>query len=216
MKLKTLSLALMSAAALSFMSCSSEESASTEETTTEATPLADGTVSIDTSASAVMWKGVMVGMYDHSGTVKLNSGNVIVADGKITGGTFEVNLNTINPTDENYKPEEDRTPEKLVGHLSSDDFFNVAQYPTATFEITGSEGTTVMGNLTVRGKTNPEKVENVVISEENGMVKMTGDLTFDRKKYDVAFTHPMKEMVLSDDVNLNISLVAPKPVTASN
>lgn len=216
MKLRILSMALLSAATLSFVACTSNESTTSEETTADAAALTDGTVSVDTSASAVMWKGVMVGMYDHSGTVKLNSGSVTVADGKITGGTFEVNLTTITPTDENYKPEEDRTPEKLVGHLSSDDFFNVAQFPTATFEITGSEGTTVMGNLTVRGKTNAEKVENVVISEENGMVKMTGDLTFDRKKYDVAFTHPMKEMVLSDEVVLNVSLVAPKPVTASN
>jgi hypothetical protein len=54
----------------------------------------------------------------------------------------------------------------------------------------------------------------VVISEENGMVKMTGDLTFDRRKYDVAFTHPMKEMVVSDDIVLNVSLVAPKSMTA--
>jgi polyisoprenoid-binding protein YceI len=94
------------------------------------------------------------------------------------------------------------------------DFFNVEEYPTATFEITGSDSASIMGNLTVRGKTNPEKVENVVISEENGMVKMTGDLTFDRRKYDVAFTHPMKEMVVSDDIVLNVSLVAPKSMTA--
>jgi polyisoprenoid-binding protein YceI len=212
MKFRILSIALLSAATLLLISCSSKESS--EETTADAMVLSDGTVLVDTSASAVMWKGTMVGMYDHSGTVKLNSGNVTVADGKITGGTFVVNLMTIKPTDDNFKPEEDRTPEKLVGHLSSGDFFNVEEYPTATFEITGSDSASIMGNLTVRGKTNPEKVENVVISEENGMVKMTGDLTFDRRKYDVAFTHPMKEMVVSDDIVLNVSLVAPKSMTA--
>jgi hypothetical protein len=117
MKFRILSIALLSAATLLLISCSSKESS--EETTADAMVLSDGTVLVDTSASAVMWKGTMVGMYDHSGTVKLNSGNVTVADGKITGGTFVVNLMTIKPTDDNFKPEEDRTPEKLVGHLSS-------------------------------------------------------------------------------------------------
>ena len=155
-----------------------------------------------------MWKGNMVGMYEHSGDVKLESGNVTVADGKITGGKFVIDLTSITPTDSNYK--EDKTPEKLVGHLSSEDFFHIEQYPTATFDITGSEGNTVMGNLTVRGKTNPEKVENVVISEENGQMHLKGDIKFDRTKYDVAFKHPMQEMVISNDIEMNVTLVANK------
>ncbi|TDB68062.1 YceI family protein [Arundinibacter roseus] len=208
MKTSYLSLAVLGSALVLFTACSSNETTTEETADSTASVVADGSMSIDTAASNVMWKGTMVGMYDHSGDVKLNSGNVTVADGKVTGGTFEVNLKSIVPTDKNYKPEEDRTPEKLVGHLSSNDFFNVEEYPTATFEITGSEGTTIMGNLTVRGKTNPEKVENVTISEENGQVVMTGDLTFDRTKYDVSFKHPMQEMVLSNDIELAVKLVA--------
>ena len=206
MKSTILSIALL-AASISFIACDSKESSSSE--TTEATAgLPDGTLSVDTTASEVMWKGSMVGMYDHSGDVKLESGNVTVADGKITGGKFVIDLTSITPTDSNYK--EDKTPEKLVGHLSSEDFFHIEQYPTATFDITGSEGNTVMGNLTVRGKTNPEKVENVVISEENGQMHLKGDIKFDRTKYDVAFKHPMQEMVISNDIEMNVTLVANK------
>ena len=206
MKSTILSMALL-AASISFIACDSKESSSSE-TTEETAGLPDGTLTVDTTASEVMWKGSMVGMYDHSGDVKLESGNVTVADGKITGGKFVIDLTSITPTDSNYK--EDKTPEKLVGHLSSEDFFHVEQYPTATFDITGSEGNTVMGNLTVRGKTNPEKVENVVISEENGQMKMKGDIKFDRTKYDVAFKHPMQEMVISNDIEMNVTLVANK------
>lgn len=206
MKSTILSMALL-AASISFIACDSKESSSSE-TTEETAGLPDGTLSVDTTASEVMWKGSMVGMYDHSGDVKLESGNVTVADGKITGGKFVIDLTSITPTDSNYK--EDKTPEKLVGHLSSEDFFHVEQYPTATFDITGSEGNTVMGNLTVRGKTNPEKVENVVISEENGQMHLKGDIKFDRTKYDVAFKHPMQEMVISNDIEMNVTLVANK------
>jgi polyisoprenoid-binding protein YceI len=205
MKSTVLSMALL-AASIAFISCDSKESSS--ETTEETAGLPDGTLAVDTTASEVMWKGSMVGMYDHSGDVKLESGNVTVADGKITGGKFVIDLTKIHPTDENYK--EDKTPEKLVGHLASEDFFHIEQYPTATFEITGSEGSTVMGNLTVRGKTNPEKVENVVITEENGQVRMKGDIKFDRTKYDVAFKHPMQDMVISNDIEMNVTLVANK------
>ena len=206
MKSSVLSMALL-AASVAFVACDSKESTSSE-TTEDIAGLPDGTLTVDTAASEVIWKGSMVGMYDHSGDVKLESGNVTVADGQITGGTFVIDLTKIHPTDENYK--EDKTPEKLVGHLSSEDFFHTEQYPTATFEITGSEGSTVLGNLTVRGKTNPEKVENVEITEENGQVHMKGDIKFDRTKYDVAFKHPMQEMVISNDIEMNVTLVANK------
>ncbi len=207
MKKTILSLAFLATASFAFVACDSKENS---ETTEETAGLPDGTHDVDLAASEVMWEGNMVGMYSHSGDVKLTNGSVIVTDGKITGGNFTVDLTTINPTDENYDAEKDQTPAKLVGHLSSDDFFAVEANPNATFEITGSEGSTVMGNLTVRGKTNPEEVKNVEITEADGMVTMTGELTFDRTKYDVSFKHPVQEMVLSNDVEMKVKLVANK------
>lgn len=206
MKSTLLSIALL-AASVAFVACDSNKATSTENTG-EMASLPDGTLAVDTAASEVLWKGSLVNVYDHTGDVKLESGDVTVSDGKITGGKFVIDLTRIRPTDENYK--EDKTPEKLVGHLSSEDFFHVEQYPTATFEITGSEGSTVMGNLTIRGKTNPEKVENVSITEENGQMHLKGDIKFDRTKYDVAFKHPMKDMVISNDIEMNVTLVATK------
>ncbi len=207
MKKNLLSLALLAATSFAFVACDSKENS---ETTEEIAGLPDGTMNVDLASSEVMWEGNMVGLYSHSGDVKLTDGSVTVTDGKITGGNFEVDLSTINPTDDNYDAEKDQTPAKLVGHLSSDDFFAVEQHPKATFEITGSDGDTVMGNLTVRGKTNPEEVKNVVISEADGKVTMSGDLTFDRTKYDVSFKHPVQEMVLSNDVAMKVKLVANK------
>lgn len=97
-----------------------------------------------------------------------------------------------------------RPPEKLVGHLSSADFFDVANHASASFEVTGSseDGTSIVGNLTVRGITHEETIENVsTINEE-----AKGTLTFDRTKYDVSFSHPMQEMVVSNDIVLEITL----------
>jgi polyisoprenoid-binding protein YceI len=206
MKTTVLSLVVGMALLVTFSACNTQEDESSEGTAT--TTLADGTMNVDTSASEVEWNGTLVGVYTHTGNVDLNSGSVTIQDGKIAGGSFVVDLTSIAPTDGNYNPEEDKTPEKLVGHLKSPDFFNVSEHPTATFEITGSEGDQVMGNLTIRGVTHPETVQNVVISEQNGQAVISGELTFDRNKYEVAFKHPMQDMVISDDVKMDVKLVA--------
>ncbi|MDP5140891.1 MAG: YceI family protein, partial [Spirosomaceae bacterium] len=165
-------------------------------------------ITADTTASEVMWEGNMLGLYGHTGTVAVQSGNLSVENGAVKSGTFTVDLTGINPTDDGY--DEENTKEKLIGHLSSDDFFNVAEYPTATFEVTGTEGTSVMGNLTVRGKTNAETVQNVTVMEENGSVVVTGELTFDRTKYDVNFSTGAADKVLSNDITLKVKVVGNK------
>ncbi len=205
-KLRLLALAAITTAAI--YSCTSTSETSEEATEDAVATLAEGTTNVDLASSKVNWKGVMLGIKEHFGTVSLTEGTIVTTDGAITGGKFVVDLTTIAPEDTVY--DENSTKEKLVGHLSSPDFFNVEEHSTATFEITGSEGTDVMGNLTVRGITHPETVKNVSIAELDGALVITGDLTFDRKKYDVSFDLPMKDMVISDDIQLNLSIVAMK------
>jgi polyisoprenoid-binding protein YceI len=164
-------------------------------------------VTIDPATSKVAWEGTMLGIYSHSGTLDLTNASLVISDGMITGGSFSVDMNTMVATDENYNPEEGSTPEKLIGHLKSPDFFDVDNFPTASFSITGSEGNTVTGMLTIRGKTNEETVENVMVTKEGDNVKITGEMTVDRKKYDVSWDSPVQDRVLSDDLELAIILM---------
>lgn len=203
---KITTLALAAILGMSMVACNSTESETTEETAADSTALVDGTMTFDSTASSVMWKGVLLGVKEHFGTVGLNEATLTVTEGKISGGKFTVDMTSITPMDTTYDAES--TPEKLVGHLSSGDFFQVEEFPAATFEVTGSEGDKVMGNLTVRGITNPETVEGVMTETVDGVTTITGKLTFDRKKYDVAFDLPMKDMVLSNDIELDIKLVS--------
>jgi polyisoprenoid-binding protein YceI len=200
-KISFLGLALT--AALGFQSCSNKTE--TETTTDEVASVQNGTFGADLTASSVEWKGVMLGIKEHTGNVSLSNAEVTITNGAVTGGTFTVDLSTINTTDSAYDAES--TPEKLVGHLSSPDFFNVSEFPTATFEITGMNGLDVTGNLTVRGITHEETVKNVEINTVGDVFNIKGILTFDRKKYDVAFDLPMKDMVISNDIELTINLV---------
>jgi len=193
-------------AMLLLAACNNKPAETTETTTTPAAAEA-ATYTLD-STSTVKWKGVMLGVKEHYGTVKLKEGSLSTANGQVTGGNLTVDLTAISPADSAYNAQ--GTKEKLVGHLSSPDFFDVANNPTATFTITSVNGTEAKGTLTVRGKSNEETVKNITLTEANGTVNATGTLVFDRKKYGVAFDMPMKDMVISNDIEIQVSLTGTK------
>jgi polyisoprenoid-binding protein YceI len=208
MKTTNLLLTIAASGSLFLASCGeshdhANEGEATAETTEEAV-VETTDASIDAATSSVSWTGEMMGMYSHNGTVVVKEANVSMAGDKVAGGSFVVDLGSITPLDENYDLANGNTPEKLVGHLGSADFFDVANHPTASFEITevAEDGSSAKGNLTVRGITNEETVENITLDDGT----LSGTLTFDRTRYDVAFTHPVKEMVLSNDIALEIAL----------
>jgi polyisoprenoid-binding protein YceI len=118
-------------------------------------------------------------------------------------------MTSINPTDEAYQPEGSKqgTKSQLIGHLGTADFFDSANHPTAKLVITEVSGNTAMGDLTIRGTTNKEQVTDIVITENaDGTVTATGKLTFDRQKYGVAWKHFLKDAILADNIDLEISL----------
>lgn len=211
--MKKINLLTLALPLLLFVGCngqqeSAEETEETEgtEMSEETTPAEAVTMTVNTEESQVGWEGTMVGVYSHEGIVKLQEGTMEVAGDDIVGGEFVVDMTSMTATDENYNPEEGKTKEELINHLSSPDFFNVEEHPTAKFVITSYDqaSNTITGNLTIRGNTNEETIENVSLDPETG--KATGTLTFDRTKYDVSFQAPAQDMVLSDEIELNIDL----------
>jgi len=208
MKTTNFFLTMAAIGGLFLASCGGEHT--TEETTTESTDSVAVAIvdkKVDLASSKVSWTGEMIGIKAHFGTISLSEAAVKMSGDKVVGGNFVANMSSITPLDENYAPDGSAqgTRAMLVGHLSSPDFFDVAGFPTASFEITGTNADgSLAGNLTVRGKTNSETVKDVVVNAANGTV--TGTLAFDRKKYDVAWDSPMKDAVLSDEIKLTVEL----------
>lgn len=192
-----------------FISCGGGGSEATATDTAATATSGPMTLNVDPASSSVNWMGEMLGVYSHSGTVKLSGGEVSIADNKVTGGKFTVDMKSINPTDSNYNAAEGHTPDKLIGHLSTGDFFAVDSNPTASFEITRVDGNVAYGNLTVRGKTNEEQVKDITVAQDGDAYKISGNLTFDRQKYGVAYK-AAKDMVLNDNIALKIDLTARK------
>jgi polyisoprenoid-binding protein YceI len=188
-------------------SCGDTPSAESD-TTTETN--ISGIYTVDVANTVVQWKGTMLGIKYHEGNLNLLNGSLNVEDGKVVGGNFTVDMSSMMATDSNFQPEEGSTREKLLGHLASPDFFDVANNPTATFVIKSGDGPTATGDLTIRGINHSESVKNISLTEENGVLKANGNLTFNRKDYNVSWDSPMKDVVLSNDVELSISLAASK------
>lgn len=212
MKKIKLSLACFIAAGM-LVACSGNSENTAENTDTDTTQISledaeleNEEMLVNIDESKVLWEGTMLGVKSHTGWVKLKEGNIVVTDGEISGGSFVVDMTSITPTDSGY--DEENTKEKLVGHLSTGDFFLVEEYPTSTFEITGADmdNNKLLGNLTIRGITHEESIDNVKFNREAGTA--SGELTFDRTDYDVNFKHPAQDMVLSNDISLKIQIKA--------
>lgn len=187
--------------------CSSPEAV--PATTTAPDPAAqERSYTVDPAMSAVAWSGNMIGMPGHSGTLKFTEGSFTTKDGHVTGGNFTVDMKSYALTDTSYAPDGSKqgTRAMLMGHLMSPDFFAVDSFPTAKFNITSVEGNVAKGELTVRGRTNPATVEGITLSSDGSHAIASGDVTFNRQEFGVAWKATMKDMVLSNDIKLHIEL----------
>lgn len=207
------------AAAAAVLTSCGDQAPSTEkaeEKETKTTSL-EGQYMVDAGSSVVTWEGNMleiggVSLYGHHGRINIAKGEVMVGDGKITSGTVVIDMTTIKPQDDNYEDKEGKTSDDLVGHLSSDDFFNIGEHPTARLDITGMEDGVLMGDLTIRGNTNPVKIEDVKIKEgDNGEMHASGKFEIDRQKYGAKFSVGAQDKVLSDKIKLSFDVKAEKP-----
>ncbi|MGQ8335722.1 YceI family protein [Sunxiuqinia sp. A32] len=167
-----------------------------------------GNYTVDTAASTVKWNGKKV-TGEHNGAIDLKEGTLEVQNGVIKGGTVAIDMQTIS---------DDDSSEKLVGHLKSEDFFSVETYPTSKLVLTNVKKSgneyTFTGDLTIKGKTNPVTF-TAVSTEGDDEIKVAGDLTIDRSKYDVrygskSFFENLGDKVIYDDFTLNFVLVAKK------
>lgn len=160
--------------------------------------------------SEATWKGGVVGgVYGHNGVLSVSEGTLEIAGNELVGGEIIIDMTTITPTDSNYS--EDKTPDMLVGHLSTDDFFLVDSFPTAKFVIKEYKEGKVIGDLTIRDKTNEETVEVTSWDvAEDGSVSGSATFVFDRQKYDVAYKSTMKDVVIKNDIEVTVSLTAKK------
>nr|WP_082017319.1 YceI family protein [Kaistella jeonii] len=201
-------------AATLLVSCGKDKPLTSQSNETSVTK--DGNVyELDTLNSRIEWKGFMVLKSEnssHFGTIKFESGDVTVKDGKLESGKFVADMNTLTSVD---LKDDAENLNKLNGHLKSGDFFETDKFPTASYEITkvtpntqGDYNTLLDGNLTLKGITKPVQFNANVSVKEDEISISTEPKDIMREDYGVKFQMPIENGVIKDEVNLQISIKA--------
>jgi len=170
----------------------------------------NGTYKVDTQKSKVEWLGKKV-TGEHSGTIMISDGSIILNGDDLKSGSFVVDMNSIKCTD--IKDEGYRA--KLEGHLKSDDFFGIEKFPKSKFEIVESkylgEGNyKVKGNITIKEITKP--IEFTVNLHKHGEdIHVSGKVVIDRSKFNIrygsgSFFDNLGDKTIYDDFELTLDL----------
>ena len=159
MKYQTIALAGIFALGLSLASCSGSSKGEGSVAASEAAAVSDvaaEALSVDATASALSWKGFKPGG-EHYGKLPISAGQLDIKDDVLHGGYVTIKMDGIIVED--LKAEEGGN--ELKAHLEGEDFFDVAKYPEAKFELTDvpAEGLKIAdikelkGNLTLKDVT---------------------------------------------------------------
>ncbi|HAZ24739.1 MAG TPA: lipid-binding protein [Algoriphagus sp.] len=167
---------------------------------------------VNKSESSVMWKAAKV-TGEHWGYVPIADATLDYSNGKITGGSFEMDM--VNLTVEDLT--DPKSKGNLTNHLKSDEFFSVEKFNTSSFKITDAKSSNgrdyvISGNLTIKGISQPISFPAKVSTSGNKLTA-EGDITFDRTKFDIKFRsgnyfENLADKLIYDDVNLKVKLVA--------
>ncbi|MFC4262727.1 YceI family protein [Ferruginibacter yonginensis] len=208
-------IAFLALAAITFASCNNNTEPKAETTEKQAAAATDGTAYTVDSTSKVGWVGSKP-TGTHSGTFKVKEGALTVKDGALTAGSFIIDVASLNNEDLAADAE---SKAKLEGHLKSPDFFDVAKYPTAKFEITGVEVNTdttkvgithiIKGNLTLKDSTKNVAVPAKVTVDAKTLAA-TASFSIDRTLWGINYKGPNnpQDWVISKEVAIKLNITA--------
>jgi len=142
------------------------------------------TFTVNTKGSKVDWVGSKKSDY-HTGYFPIKSGSVQVGAGKLVGGSFVIDVAGLKVTDE-------RGGEKLQGHLSSADFFDITKFGDATFKITSVKYTsgdkaTITGDLSLKGVTAPVSFTASIRNADDKGFFAEAFIPFDRTVFGIKY-----------------------------
>jgi len=183
-------------------------------------PSLTGSFRVDTEQSVIRWTGRNL-FNHHQGIVKLSGGTIELRDQQLVAASFTIAMDSIaceDLTDSTWN-------EMLIRHLHSDDFFDVAQHPTAAFVADSieplpacTEGTPnylLRGRFTLRGITQAIEFPILVASADGQRVTAQGVLDLDRTQFGSIygsgkFFRFLGKHIVNDVIHLHVKLHADK------
>lgn len=169
----------------------------------------NGQYTMNLDQSVIQWRGTKVGMSE-SGNVPMRSCVFSVKDGQLIAADVVVEMAGIQATSV-----EGLAARNLGQHLRGEDFFNVAEYPTAAFTLE-SGSVDGRGNLVAEGKLNIKGISKpasaIVTFGSSDPVVASVNMVFNRADFDVrygsgTFFDNLGDDLISDEVVLKMVLV---------
>jgi polyisoprenoid-binding protein YceI len=185
---------------------------------------------IDTTKSQITWIGAKI-TGRHNGYFKIKTGKLHMDNDMLASGSIVIDMTSLRSDDKSI---DQASNEKLTKHLKSADFFDVEEYSTANFELTGiapydSTKITpaqprkptdnalrvkkpthlITGNLTIKGETKsitfPAKV-----TLEDKQLKAKANFNIDRTKWGLIYRSDksMGNQTIHPEVNLGFDIIA--------
>lgn len=175
---------------------------------------------VDTTVSRVRFTGYGVGK-NHPGKFKVSSGTVAVANDKVTGGSFTIDIKSLD-----LEPKGGMFDSKLRPHLLSGDFFDAEKFGTAKFDISGVQpyspnssdtsvvagaNFTVSGNLTLKDVTKnisfPAKIDL-----DGNTLKAKSNFIIDRTQWQMRYGNDktLGDKFIDEKVSVELDLEAKK------
>lgn len=216
---KTILGILVFGALLSSCSSNGKKAETKEAVTVEAASSSATTFYVMKEGSYLEWRSSHLGgVQPRFGKVSYQMGKVSVAEGKVTNAKVIIDLNTL--TVENF-PEGSEQIAKLTGHLKNEDFFNVAKFPTAMFELTnlvnttGDFNTKVEGNLTIMGQTKSIVFSANIEVSDMGVSINSENFSIDRRDWGLTYHVEGSEGVpvdylITNDIGFTIKVALTK------
>jgi polyisoprenoid-binding protein YceI len=182
----------------------------------------DGNVyKLDETQNLINWVGSKPGG-QHHGTLNITEGKISTSGNLVASGSFKFDMNSIIDLD----LENPQMNERLVKHLKSSDFFDVTQFPVASFDIVSvkplkstsavKEGevvpnSEVTGNLTIKGITKSIVFPAKISIEKNLVSVSTNQFSLNRTWWGVNYQSKsifaeLKDRFIYDEMILSFNL----------
>lgn len=182
--------------------------------------IVDGSYEIQTEQSSVSWAGKkpLIEGYINNGSLGVSGGNITVVAGAVTG-VIKIDMNTLSVSN---TPTKLGKESMLEEHLKSDNWFDVANNPEATFTIKSSEAVggvntdtayNVTGDLTMKDQTHELTFLANIYIDANGNARATANFEFNRTLWGItagsgSFFDNLADNAIDDMVAMSFDITA--------
>ena len=171
-------------------------------------------VKVNKKSSTVIWTGSKP-TGSHTGNIQLKSGYLTFDHGRIVGGNFILDMNSITCSD----IESEKKNQYLVDHLKDEDFFDVKSFDEASLSIIRVQKVKdnqyqMTANMTIKGITKPISFTADLNVNSNSFTAIA-KIIIDRTKWGVEYKSgnifkDLGDKIIYDDIEFDIFLVSEK------